>query len=81
MESDADLVAATAVAGGTILLRGSGEWNRTRKIVAATAAAGRRSNPGQSLQRFSSLTPEIRNHCTQEVVNGHNLAVIPKFTP
>ena len=30
MESDADLVAATAVAGGTILLRGSGEWNRTR---------------------------------------------------
>ena len=30
MESDADLVAATAVAGGTIFLRGSGEWNRKR---------------------------------------------------
>ena len=40
MESDADLVAATTLAGGTILLRGSEEWNRTRKIVAATAAAG-----------------------------------------
>ena len=25
--------------------------------------------------------PEIRNHCTQEVVNGHNLAAIPKFGP
>ena len=44
-------------------------------------AARRRANPGHSLQRFSSLTPEIRNHCTQEVVNGHNLAAIPKFTP
>ena len=28
--SDADLVAATTVAGETILLRGSEEWNRTR---------------------------------------------------
>ena len=30
MESDADLVAATAVAGGTILFRGSEEWNWKR---------------------------------------------------
>ena len=30
LESDADLVAATAVAGVTILLCGSEEWNRTR---------------------------------------------------
>ena len=43
--------------------------------------ARRRANPGHSLQRFSSLTPEIRNHCTQEVVNGHNLASIAKFDP
>ncbi|MCI7749674.1 MAG: hypothetical protein MSH61_04895 [Bacteroidales bacterium] len=25
-----------------------------------------------------SLPPEIRNRCTQEVVNGHNLAAILK---
>ena len=50
-------------------------------LIAATAAAGRRSNPGQSLQRFSSLTPEIRNHCSPEGDSGENLAVIPKFTP
>ena len=43
--------------------------------------ARQRANPGQSLQRFPSLPPEIKNHCTQEVVNGHNRAAIPKFTP
>ena len=36
---------------------------------------------GKILQRFPSLPPEIRNHCTQEVVNGHNLAAIPKSGP
>ena len=36
---------------------------------------------GKILQRFPSLTPEITNHCTQEVVNGHNLAAIAKFDP
>ena len=36
---------------------------------------------GKILQRFQSLPPEIKNHCTQEGVNGHNLAAIPKFTP
>ena len=34
------IAAATATAGGTILLCGNGEQNRTRKGVAATAAAG-----------------------------------------
>ena len=33
-------------------------------------AARRRANPGHSLQRFSSLTPEIRNHCSPGVVSG-----------
>ena len=40
IESDADIVAATTASGGTILLCGNEEWNRTPDIVAATAAAG-----------------------------------------
>ena len=34
------IAAATATAGETILLCGNEEWNRTRKIVPATAAEG-----------------------------------------
>ena len=30
--------------------------------------ARQRANPGQSLQRFPSLPPEIRNHCSRGVV-------------
>ena len=70
-------VVATTAAGGTILLCGSEEWNRTRT-----------SSPLRPLQAelFSAASirkswPEIRNRCTQEDVNGHNLAAIPKFTP
>ena len=58
LESDADLVAATAAAGGTILHRHND-----------CAAVIRKSRP------------EIKNRCTQEVVNGLNLAAIAKFDP
>ena len=35
----------------------------------------------QPLQRFPSLPPEIRNHCTQDDQSRAFLAAIPKFTP
>ena len=43
--------------------------------------ARQRANPGHSLQRLPSLTPEIRNHCKQEGQSRAIPAAIPKFTP
>ena len=52
-------------------------------IAAAMTAAGETILIAASvtLQRFPNLPHEIKNRCTQEGVNGHNLAAIPKFTP
>ena len=82
MESDADLVVATASEGGPFYCAGENHCSDSQiHPLKSRIAARRRANPGHSLQRCSSLTPEIRNHCTQEVVKGHNHAAIPKFTP
>ena len=36
---------------------------------------------GENLASIRKSGPEIKNHCTQEVVNGLNLAAIAKFDP
>ena len=43
--------------------------------------AAPRAFPGKPCGDSQVYPPEIRNRCTQEVVNGHNLAAIPKFGP
>ena len=35
----------------------------------------------RNLASIPKSGPEIKNRCTQEVVNGHNLAAIAKFDP
>ena len=67
-------VVATTAAGGTILLCGSEEWNWTQTSL-----------PLRPLQAelFSAalipkFDPEIKNRCTQKVLNREKLATIPK---
>ena len=82
LESDADLVVATASEGGPFSCAGDNHCSDSQiHPLKSRIAARQRAFPGKTLQRLPSLTPEIRNHCTQEVVKGHNHAAIPKFTP
>ena len=99
LESDAELVVATATVGGpfffaaakirigfgprcchghcmrAILLCCYENWKRTRNTVETTNSAG------ETLHLFSSLHPEIKNHCTLDGVSGQKLASIRKFGP
>ena len=96
LESDAELVVATATVGGpfffaaakirigcgrrcryascrrAILLCCYENWKRTRETVETTNSAG------ETLHRFSSLHPEIKNHCMLDGVSEQKLASIPK---
>ena len=40
-----------------------------------------RAFPVENLQRFPSLPPQIKNHCTTEGISGRKPAAIPKLTP
>ena len=52
-------------------------------LVAATTAAGETIPhcSGDGAATILKSGPEIKNHCTKEVINGKILAAIPKFTP
>ena len=63
-----------------ILRCGNEKQNRTRNLVAATAAAGetilyRHNDCAASIPKSS---PEIKNRCTKDGVNRQNPASIPK---
>ena len=82
MESDADLVAATTVAGGpfsfaaTKIRIGRGprcSYGRSRRAILY-----RHEDCAASIPKFG---PEIKNRCMKEGLNGGKLASIPKFGP
>ena len=82
LESDADLVVATANEGGPFSCAGDNHCSDSQiHPLKSRITAAPEPKRGQSLQRFPSLPPEIRNHCTQQGINRENRAAIPKFTP
>ena len=106
LESDADLVVATASEGGPFSCAGDNHCSDSQihplksRIAARRVhkqgkscsdcqvyplksgiTARRRANPGQSLQRFPSLPPEIKNHRSDRAKTRAIPAAIPKFIP
>ena len=82
LESDADLVVATASEGGPFSCAGDNHCSDSQiHPLKSRITARQRANPGHSLQRLPSLTPEIQNHCTQQGINKENPAAIANFTP
>ena len=76
MESDADLVAATAAAGGTFSaasIRKSGLEIKNRCMQKVVF--------GEILASIRKSGLEIKNRCIPGGVSGEKHAVIPKFTP
>ena len=82
IESDADLVAATTTAGGTIPhCSGDGAASIPKS---EPEIKNRCTKEGLNREKLASIPksgPEIKNHCTKEGVNGEIPAAIPKFTP
>ena len=79
LESDADLVAATTTAGGTIP-HCSGDGAATI-LKSGLKIKNRCTKEGVNREKLASIRkskPEIKNRCTQECINGENLASIRK---
>ncbi|MDY4631066.1 MAG: hypothetical protein SO413_05115, partial [Candidatus Cryptobacteroides sp.] len=81
-ESDADLVAATSVAGGPFsfaaVKNGIGRGPRCRYARTRRAILYRHEDCAASIPKSR---PEIKNRCTQEGLNGEILASIRKSGP
>ena len=75
LELDAEARCRDGRSRRAILLCSYENWKRTRNTVETTNSAG------ETLHRFSSLHPEIKNHCTLDGVSEQNLALICKFGP
>ncbi|MCI7749694.1 MAG: hypothetical protein MSH61_04995 [Bacteroidales bacterium] len=82
IESDADLVAATTTAGGTIP-HCSGDGAATI-LKSGLKIKNRCTKEGVNRKKLASIRksgPEIKNRCTKEGVNREKLASIPKSGP
>ena len=82
LESDADLVAATTTAGGTIP-HCSGDGAATI-LKSGPKIKNRCTQEGLNREKLASIPksePEIKNRCTKEDLNREKLASIPKSGP
>ena len=80
LESDANLVAATTTAGGTIP-HCSGDGAATIR-KSGPEIKNRCTQEGENRQNLASIPksgPKIKNRCTQEGINGEKHASIRKF--
>ena len=82
IESDADLVAATTAAGGTIPhCSGDGAASILKSRPEIKNRCTKEGVNRENLASIPKSRPEIKNRCTQKDVSGEKLAAIPKFTP
>ena len=82
LESDADLVAATTVAGRPFSTATTIELHRFASLgLKSRIDARKRGVNRQNHALILKSGPEIKNHCSKKVINRENRAAIPKFTP
>ena len=78
IESDADLVAATTAAGGTIPhCSGDGAASIPKSGPEIKNRCTLEGVNGEKLTSIPKFGPEIKNRCTQEAGNGEKLTSIP----
>ena len=82
LESDADLVAATTTAGGTIPhCSGDGAATILKSGLKIKNRCTKEDLNREKLASIPKSGPEIKNRCTQEGLNREKLASIPKSRP
>ena len=80
IESDADLVAATTAAGGTIPhCSGDGAASILKSGLEIKNQCTQEAGNEEILASILKFGLEIKNRCTKEDVSGENLASIRKF--